>query len=123
MLFISLLKFEWKCIVLFKNTYLFFVFLRRPTDMINLQEGHFAVRDDLGVQIFDDSGIFVKNVGVGIVDKCFGLATDGKVNSSLNFFLILTHTHIVPSNDIRFVLITSLKVLKHFGQVLRFSKI
>ena len=55
--------------------------------MINLQDGRFAVRDDIGVQLFDESGTFLKTVGAGIVDKCFGLATDGQVvKHSFSYF-------------------------------------
>jgi hypothetical protein len=54
--------------------------------MINLQDGRFAARDDVGVQLFDESGTFLKTVGSGIVDKCFGLAMDGQVIEH-SFFL------------------------------------
>ena len=50
----------------------------RPSDMVTLPDGRFLVRDDLGIQMFDDSGEFVKSVGDGVLGKCFGLATNGK---------------------------------------------
>ena len=50
----------------------------RPSDMVTLPDGRFLVRDDLGIQMFDDSGEFVKSVGDGLLGKCFGLATNGK---------------------------------------------
>ena len=55
------------------------MFSSRPTDMVNLLDGRFAVRDDAGIQVFDESGNFIRTVGEGQICKAFGLATDGKV--------------------------------------------
>ena len=48
--------------------------------MINLLDGRFAVRDNAGIQIFDEDGDFLKTVGHGHIGRPFGLATDGKVS-------------------------------------------
>merc|ERR1719245_1889326 len=50
----------------------------RPSDMVTLPDGRFLVRDDLGIQMFDDSGEYIKSIGDGALGRCFGLATDGK---------------------------------------------
>lgn len=54
---------------------------KRPSDMVTLPDGRFAVRDDYGLQLFDEEGAFIKTVvPKGILGMCFGLATDGKGN-------------------------------------------
>ena len=51
---------------------------KRPSDMVTLPDGRFLVRDDLGIQMFDDSGEYIKSIGDGVLGRCFGLATNGK---------------------------------------------
>ena len=50
----------------------------RPSDMVALPDGRFAVRDANGIQLFDEEGLFLQNVAAGQLGKCFGLAADGK---------------------------------------------
>ena len=63
---------------------------KRPSDMVTLPDGRFAVRDDYGLQLFDEEGAFIKTVvPKGILGMCFGLATDGKVRPILqNIFIV-----------------------------------
>ena len=52
---------------------------KRPSDMVTLLDGRFAVRDDNGLQLFDETGGFIKTVvPKGELGLCFGLATDGR---------------------------------------------
>ena len=53
---------------------------KRPSDMIALPDGRLAVRDDLGIQLFDDEYQFLMHCGQGMLGRCYGLATDGKGN-------------------------------------------
>ena len=62
---------------------------KRPSDMVTLPDGRFAVRDDYGLQLFDEEGAFIKTVvPKGILGMCFGLATDGKVGTFYKIFLL-----------------------------------
>ena len=47
--------------------------------MVSLPDGRFAVRDDLGIQLFDEEGLFLQHVGLGTLGRCYGLTTDGMV--------------------------------------------
>lgn len=61
---------------------------RRPSDMVTMPDGRFAVRDDNGLQLFDEEGGFLKTVvPKGILGMCFGLATDGKVGYVVFIFI------------------------------------
>jgi len=52
---------------------------KRPSDMVTLPDGRFAVRDNNGLQMFDEEGAFMRTVvPKGVLGMCFGLATDGK---------------------------------------------
>jgi len=54
---------------------------KRPSDMTTLSDGRFAVRDDLGLQMFSETGEFLNTVVPrGVLGMCFGLATDGRGN-------------------------------------------
>merc|ERR1712243_342256 len=54
---------------------------KRPSDMVTIPDGRFAVRDDNGLQLFDEEGVFMRTiVPRGVLGMCFGLATDGKGN-------------------------------------------
>ncbi len=50
--------------------------------MITLPDGRFAVRDDVGIQLFDDDGTFLKHIGEGVIGRCFGLTHNGRVSLS-----------------------------------------
>ncbi len=55
----------------------------RPSDLAALPDGRFAVRDDAGVSLFDEGGLFLQGVadGAGVFgrgSRCFGLAADGR---------------------------------------------
>ena len=47
--------------------------------MVSLPDGRFAVRDDHGIQMFDEDGNFIHHVGRGVLGRCYGLTTDGVV--------------------------------------------
>jgi len=52
---------------------------KRPSDMVTLPDGRFVVRDDNGLQMFDEEGDFLRTVvPKGVLGMCFGLATDGR---------------------------------------------
>lgn len=51
---------------------------RRPSDMVALPGGRFAVRDDHGIQLFDEEGVFIRTLADRQLGRAFGLATDGK---------------------------------------------
>lgn len=52
---------------------------KRPSDMVTLSDGRFVVRDDNGLQMFDEEGSFLRTVvPKGVLGMCFGLATDGR---------------------------------------------
>ena len=54
---------------------------KRPSDMVTLSDGRFVVRDDNGLQMFDEEGSFLRTVvPKGVLGMCFGLATDGRVS-------------------------------------------
>ncbi len=54
---------------------------RRPSDLCALPDGRFAVRDDLGLQLFDQDGLFLQSVPVAALgSRSFGLATDNRGN-------------------------------------------
>jgi len=48
----------------------------KPTDMATLSTGEFVIRDDLGLQLFSEDGVYIKSCGTKQIDKCFGLAED-----------------------------------------------
>merc|ERR1719427_634813 len=50
--------------------------LVRPTDILLLRSGEFVVRDELGIQMFEAQGKFIKNLGENFVNRCYGLAED-----------------------------------------------
>ena len=52
----------------------------RPSDMVALPDGRLAIRDDYGIQLFDDEGHFIMHCGQGMLGRCYGLATDGRGN-------------------------------------------
>ncbi len=56
----------------------------RPSDMVTMADGRLAVRDNGGIQLFDDEGVFLGHVGQGRLGKCYGLSTDGKVRLELS---------------------------------------
>jgi len=51
---------------------------KRPSDMFTLSTGDFVVRDDLGLHLFTDKGDFIKYLGQGHIDKCYGVTEDEK---------------------------------------------
>jgi hypothetical protein len=53
---------------------------RRPSDMVALPDGRFAVRDDHGIQLFDQDGNFLQSFAESCLGRVYGLATDGKGN-------------------------------------------
>jgi len=47
----------------------------RPSDMVTLASGHFAVRDSSRIQLFTENGTFVRTLGYDRKhEKCYGLA-------------------------------------------------
>lgn len=56
----------------------------KPSDMVELNDGQFAVRDNNGIQLFSDQGIFIKNIGENFLGRVFGLTS----NESGNIFTI-----------------------------------
>ena len=48
----------------------------RPTDILLLRSGEFVVRDELGIQMFQAQGMFIKNLGESFLNSCYGLAED-----------------------------------------------
>merc|ERR1719295_1631048 len=50
-----------------------------PSAMVTLPDGRFVVRDNDGLQMFDEEGSFLRTVvPKGVLGMCFGLATDGR---------------------------------------------
>jgi hypothetical protein len=60
-------------------------FVRHPADMTNLCDGRFAVRDEIGIEVFDEAGNHLKSIGLHRLGQPFGLAFDGLVSSVLFF--------------------------------------
>jgi len=58
-------------------------FVRHPADMTNLCDGRFAVRDEIGIEVFDEAGNHLKSIGLHRLGQPFGLAFDGLVSSDL----------------------------------------
>jgi len=54
---------------------------RKPTDMVALKDGKFAVRDANGIQLFDSQGQYLKNLCEDALGFVFGLTTneDGNI--------------------------------------------
>jgi len=53
----------------------------RPSDMVTLKSGHFAVRDSSRIQLFTENGTFVRTLGYDRKhEKCFGLAENDDGN-------------------------------------------
>ena len=52
----------------------------KPTDMVELKDGQFAVRDNNGIQLFNDQGIFIKYVGENFLGRVFGLTSSESGN-------------------------------------------
>ena len=50
----------------------------RPSDMIAFENDEFAIKDNVGIHIFDENGDFKKSLINPKLGKLFGLATDGK---------------------------------------------
>ena len=42
---------------------------KSPTDMVSLPDGRFAVRDDLGIQLFDEDGLFLQSVAENVLGR------------------------------------------------------
>ena len=51
---------------------------RRPSDMIAFSNDEFAIKDNVGIHLFDENGDFQKSFINPELGKLFGLATDGK---------------------------------------------
>jgi len=51
----------------------------KPSDMATLPDGRLVVRDDNGLQLFDEYGNFLKPITErGVLGRCYGLAADSK---------------------------------------------
>ena len=48
----------------------------KPADILTLNTGDFVVRDELGIQLFGEQGNFIKYLGDGFINRCYGLAQD-----------------------------------------------
>jgi len=62
----------------------------KPSDMVELKDGQFAVRDNNGIQIFSDDGKFIKNIGENYLGRVFGLTS----NEDGNIFTINHNPHV-----------------------------
>lgn len=51
---------------------------KRPSDMSSLSTGGFVVRDDVGLQMFTEEGVFIKEIGQCEIDKCYGVTQDNE---------------------------------------------
>lgn len=56
---------------------------------VALPDGRFAVRDDYGIQLFDENGLFLQNIAAELSGYFFGLASDNQDN----LFTIKTTRH------------------------------
>lgn len=51
----------------------------QPSDMVTLPDGRLVIRDNLGLQLFDEEGNFLKAIiPKGVYGRCFGVASDGR---------------------------------------------
>lgn len=50
----------------------------RPSDILLLDGGKFLVRYELGIQMFTEQGEFTRSLGVGFMNRCYGLTMDGE---------------------------------------------
>jgi len=50
--------------------------LVNPTNILLLLSGDFVVRDELGIQMFDEHSKFIRNLGNSFINRCHGLAQD-----------------------------------------------
>jgi len=50
---------------------------RRPSDMVALNDGGFAVRDEEGIRVYDNCGNFQCNLDCYYMNRFYGLAEDG----------------------------------------------
>jgi len=62
----------------------------KPSDMVEVKDGQFAVRDSNGIQLFSEEGTFIKSIGEHFLGRVFGLTT----NESGNIFTINHNPHV-----------------------------
>lgn len=52
-----------------------------PSDMVTLPDGRLVVRDNNGLQLFDEEGQYIQRIiPQGVFGQCFGVASDGRGN-------------------------------------------
>ena len=67
--------------------------------MINLQDGRFAARDDVGVQLFDESGTFLKTDQESWISVSAWPWTDRLLNILFSYFDLFLNESFIFLND------------------------
>ena len=92
---------------------------KRPSDMIAFTNDEFAIKDNVGIHLFDENGDFQKSFINPELGKLFGLATDGKNH----LFTINTNTRKTRLKNVTKVGETDIIVMEKSGSGEIFKRI